>query len=194
MEDIFKGSNLILDLKEHYKTLSDFATEADEVLIASYGLYAGILGDGRDTTEWGYKYQNATHQFLDVIRDIDNVNIVIGLPPLIYCDENNKCADCEKKYISNLERLLHTSQHWPSFNWRFTEELHMKFFGMFADEVPIGGLIGSRNLSDSTWFDVSFKLSGDELLKLREYFLNVFEKCEDVTRESIEKIEDKILS
>ena len=193
MNDIFQGTNIILDLQEHYKTLSNFATGADEVLIASYGLYAGILHDGRDTTEWGYKYSNATHEFLDGLKDTPNVKILIGLSPLTYCDVDKRCSDCETKYISQLERLLHTAEHWPKFSWAFTEELHMKFFGMFTAGAPIGGLIGSRNLSDSTWFDVSFKLAGDELLKLRTYYLEVFSGCRPVTHEEIEKVENKIL-
>ncbi len=195
MQEIFDGTDLIIESKEHYAILSKCVKGADEVLIASFGLYAGILADGRDVTEWGHKYDNLVHKFLDRLRNIKSVKILIGLPVLTYCtpDDQPKCPHCEVKHIRYLERLLHTTQHWPDFEWKVAQDLHLKFCGMFKKGVPIGGLIGSRNLTDSSWFDISFKMPPVQLQKMRVYFLDRFNECERVTSALIEKLEGDLV-
>jgi hypothetical protein len=184
---------IVIDTDKHYEALTDYAQKSDEIFIATYGLYAGITGDGRDVTEWGPKYRNRAHELLDAIRKIPKVEILIGLPTLIYCDKAKQCKHCEEKHIGYLERLWHTAQNWEDFNWKIAFSMHMKYFGFYAGGKPVGGISGGRNLSDSEWFDISFRLTKTEVKTLRTEFRRVFDEAATLTQNAVERIADATL-
>ncbi len=184
---------IIVDTDEHYLALKEYVTEyPDSVYIATYGLYVGITGDGRNCHEWGGKYTNRAQDFLNALVDVPKVHILVGLPALIYCDKSEACEHCEAKHISFMERMLHTAKKWDAFHWKMAPEMHMKFFGFYRNQSPIGGITGGRNLSDSDWFDISFNLTAKETAAMRKHFDVAFKKSVTVNQKNVEAVENAI--
>ena len=70
---------LLLTTEDHFKFLNECVDQKpDKVLIATYGLYAGIQPDGSDSREWGDKYRSETRELLERMRNIKDVRILVG--------------------------------------------------------------------------------------------------------------------
>jgi hypothetical protein len=143
----------------HQHILKYAELNPDTVFIATFGLYAGILDDGRDVTSWT---TNKSHEILDIIEaHCSKVYVLVGIPSLIFCDKGKKCVDCVEKYIKYCDRIVKTAQHWPSFKWKFSQNNHSKYCGFMKSGKPIGAIVGGRNFTDSDWADVSFDVTND---------------------------------
>jgi hypothetical protein len=184
---------IITSSEEHYKALAEISKKADRCEISTFGIYTGIVSDGRDMTEFGGKYGNLAHQFLDLLEGFD-VKVLIGMPALIYCDKDDKkCKNCEIKFISYLERINHTAKHWKDYDWRIVDDMHMKYIGFYKGNKPVGGISGGRNLSDSQWDDVSIILTKKEVEFFHDHFGKIFSRSAAITDNAINKIGDAML-
>jgi len=170
---------MFLEHADHSSYLLDCVdAKPTTVFIASFGIYAGISYSGQDTTEWGPKYQLATRDMMELMREIpkrdkkNKVYILIGIAPYKSCN-NGKCLDCERKYAQGLVRLSHHVNAFPEFKWRANTELHLKsslFF--YSGKKGPKGVAGGRNFSDSGWADVTFTLTQSNIYELFKHLMS----------------------
>jgi len=157
------------------------------VMVATYNVYAGILHDGDDSHEWGGKYENETHDFLDRLNKVPEVKILVGFPALKLCKEN--CEDCIKQQYKLAMRLDQHRKKWPNFEWRYSENFHLKCY-LFYYKGGYIGIGGGRNLSSSDWTDVSFILDPRQVQGVREIFDNSWKNAKPITMANLEKTID----
>ncbi len=80
---------LFIKIEDHFQYLDQLVKKGPtKVFIASFGIYAGITYDNRDTTEWGPKYRLGTRDFLESLRGIDT-HIIIGVSDYKSCKGKN---------------------------------------------------------------------------------------------------------
>lgn len=174
---------LILDAEKHYDYLDDcVAAKPKTVAIASFGLYAGVLADGRDTHTWGPKYQSRTRDFLESLRSVPSVKILVGLGDFRSCrGPVNRCRDCERKYALDLMRHMNHREVFPEFSWRVSFQLHLKCALFTYPNSTVRGLAGGRNLTNSVWADVSVELDSPDLLVMAKHFAGVWTPAKTLT-------------
>lgn len=166
---------LLLTLEDHFKFLNEcLALKPDRVCIATYGLYAGIMPDGRDSREWGEKYRSQTREFLETMRDVPKVRILVGNYEYKSCKgKNTTCTDCEKQYVLGLIRLINHAEKFPEFKWRVSTGTHVKC-ALFSyddnEEAEVKGVAGGRNMTDSSWEDVTVEIDKMSTIRLWEHF------------------------
>jgi hypothetical protein len=165
--------------EKYFEYLHSLIRGATNCYISTFGVYAGILADGRDVTEYGGKYQNSVHELLDALAKI-NTKILVGLPPLIYCDWQKRCPDCEENHLARLKRVALTANHWPSIEWKILPRLHMKLVCVYKRSKPVGGIVGGRNLSNSKWQDLSISLQTSHVRKFKNHFMQIYHSADKV--------------
>jgi|GEM_PF-5878530 len=180
---------MFLDHADHAQYLFDCVAEKPtHVMIASYGIYAGISYAGQDTTKWGDKYQLATRDLMEMMRPLPSVRFLIGVANYRSCKGNiDTCIDCEKQYCRSLIRLAHHAELFPEFQWRITTNLHLKTC-LFFYESTVKGICGGRNFSDSDWIDCTFELSIPNIKKLYKHTKEVWDQSKPLNDESIGEI------
>lgn len=178
--------NILPTNEDYFNKLHELSDKSDSICLCTYGIYAGIMPDGRDLSR---RYQNMVHEFFDSIID-KRVVIVVGLYPFMPCCDN--CTDCIESHVKNLLRLLCTAEKWPSFKWMFSETMHAKYC-LFSNKNQFNGaIVGSRNLSDSQYADVSFYSDDSKLKNLYAHFRQLCLDSKDVTSDNISPIIDKV--
>lgn len=157
---------MFLTLDEHCEFLkSQIALKPVSVRISTFGLYAGILDDGRDTAEWGKRYISKTRGVIDAMSEVQDVRILLGIPAFFSCKGALHCEDCKTKYLKQLRRHVRHQRKWSQFDWRFSRESHLKsYLFFFKDRVT--GVAGGRNLVDSEWTDVTFPLDKQQISRI----------------------------
>lgn len=179
---------LILDIADHYKYLhACLARKPKKITIASYGFYAGILADGRDTTEWGKQHQLETRNLLEKMREIPEVNILVGLYNYKSCKPHSICVDCERKYVLDLFRLMNHAEFFQEFNWRAVQNFHLKGVLFYYTKKAIG-ITGGRNFTNSMWTDISLALNQEETIALGDQIDAVIDTAYDVNATMINKL------
>lgn len=166
------------------------AEKPKHTIIASYGLYAGISYAGDDTTQWGEKYQLATRDLMEIMRDLPNVRLLIGVSNYKSCKGKINCVDCEKQYCRTLIRLVNHAELFPEFQWRVTTSLHLKCV-LFFYEKNARGVAGGRNFSDSDWADCTFELPVQHIKKLYKHVNELWDKSRVVDAATISQIFDE---
>jgi hypothetical protein len=176
---------IFTDTESHISALKQMARRKPEAIsIATYNIYAGILHDGEDTTEWeDDKFRNQAHEFLDAIAKIQGVRILVGISPLIMCKK--LCEDCLADGYKRAVRLVKHKERWPRFEWRFTDSFHFKCY-LFHYKNGDVGVGGGRNLSNSDWTDMSFVLNKKQIIAAKTLFDLSWEQAQSVTMENLE--------
>ena len=160
-----------------------------EVVIASFNVYAGILHDGDDCHEWGGKYRNNVHELLDSLADA-KVSLLVGIPLFRPCKP--ACEECLEAHCKQANKLVKHSEKWPHFDWRFTESFHLKCCIFYYSKGSIG-VTGGRNLTDSSWTDMSMVMNEKQTAQARKLFNQMWAKSKEVTQENIDAIiEDEV--
>lgn len=159
---------------EHYNFLESCIDEKPEhIIISTFGIYAGLTFDGRDSTEWGDGYSLRTRDLLEKMRELDNVRILVGLAQYNSCKGKIPCLHCEKQYVKTMFRTIFHVEKFPEFEWRMTDELHLKCALFFYDQdcTPslAKGVSGGRNFTNSSWPDVTFELDESQIGQLHDY-------------------------
>jgi hypothetical protein len=173
---IYVAMKLLISTDDHFQFLENALDPTpSRVLITSYGFYAGILADGRDTTEWGSKYKCRTRDLLEAIREVPTVQILIGLYEFKPCKK--ECLDCQRKYALDLIRHMNHAEKFPEFEWRVTEASHIKCVLFFYPNDAKVGIAGSRNFTDSSWEDVTVTLEYSDVQRLDTHIGGLWEKA-----------------
>lgn len=167
LEPVNNEADMFLTMEEHYKYFEQqILAKPKAVIISTFGVFAGILDDGRDTQEWGPKYEKVTRKIVDLLEGVPDVKILVGLYRYQSCKGNIQCDDCAAKYIKGVGRLIKHREKWPNFKWRFSSECHLKSYLFFYPDGRVTGIAGGRNLTDSEWADVTFPLTKDQVKRL----------------------------
>lgn len=180
---------LLIDNDQYYSSLNDILDlKPVSVSVISYGLWAGILPDGRDVTEWGEKYKSKTHDLLHRMSQIENARVIVGSYEHKNCNKT-VCEHCEKKTALDLIRHLNHAQKFDTIDWKLTFKVHAKFmvFGFGNDRYM--SIIGSRNLSDSSWVDIVVMTSQLNIAQgLLAKFENVWESSRVLTPDTLSDV------
>lgn len=174
-----------LDIDEHFALLNNYLDyNPDRILISSYGIYAGITFANQDTAGWGDKYQLATRAFMDRLVSVSQVQILIGIADYRSCKANGQCLDCERQYVKSIIRLLNHAETFKHIQWRMATDLHIKGY-IFEYGNKIKGISSGRNLSDSSWKDVSVQLTESECNLIKSYIIRVWGESLDINGNQI---------
>jgi len=179
---------LFITLDDHFKYLSELvARKPKGVFIASFGIYAGITFDGRDTTAWGERYKLQTRDFLESLRPIPNVRLMIGIPDYKSCRGKVACSHCECGYIYQMTRLLNHAELFSEFKWKAATQAHVKCI-LFFFEKEILGVAGGRNLNDSNSIDATFQIDSSVGTQLYQQLVPIWKASHDLTGEAINAV------
>lgn len=178
---------------EHYQFLNDCVdANPEHVMISTFGIYAGLTYDGRDSTEWGDGYSLETRDLITKLQKLDNVRFLVGVAHYKSCKNKLPCLDCEKQYVRSLFRLIFHADKFPEFEWRITTELHLKcslfFYDQDCDPKLAKGVAGGRNFTNSSWADVTFELESKQIAELHDYTGDLWEESLPATDESVSTI------
>jgi hypothetical protein len=160
------------------------------VLISTFGIYAGFTADGQDSTGWGPKYQLDTRDLLEMMREIADVRLLVGVSEYKSCRGDIACKDCETQYVRQMVRLHSHADAFPEFRWRFTTELHLKCV-LFQNGQSFAGVAGGRNFSDSKWADVTFELNKKNAVELSRFWVDLWRRSTDINNETIDEFLQK---
>lgn len=179
---------LFISLEEHFKYLAGLvARKPKGVFIASFGVYAGITFDGRDTTSWGEKYHLHTRDFLESLRPVPNVKLLIGIPDYKSCRGKTSCQHCEIGYVYQMSRLLNHGELFPEFKWKAATQAHAKCI-LFFFGGEILGVAGGRNLNDSNSVDATFAIDSNIGTQLYKGLVPIWKDSKDLNNDSINNI------
>ncbi len=146
----------------------------DNVCIATYNIYAGIGAGGKDLTKGR---SNKVREFLNLLKKSKKVKILVGLP-------KKHPAESDNDFRIRKQRLLDTTKHFPSFDWRFVTDSHLKCY-VFEKRKSICCISGGRNLSDSKYTDVSFVVPRKAAHKIKSLFSRVFTGAKKITKRNL---------
>lgn len=180
-------SNLLISADDHFNAIKEaIRAGPSEVTISSYGIYAGILPDGRDVHSWGDRFASRTREVLDELRAVPVVKFIIGLAPYASCrGKNSTCLPCERKFVRELIRHLNHVDLYPSYQWRMSNNLHIKCC-LFSFGQQMMAIAGSRNFTDSTWEDITFKLGMGDSVRLYTHVSGLWEDATALTSKNVE--------
>lgn len=182
-------------LQEYYDYLYEcIDDQPQEIRISTFGIYAGILDTGKSMHSIGGKYLSKVHNFLDAVEEkTDRVKILVGLPMYRSCKGKHEvCKHCITSYAKIYSRLAKHQENWPSFQWRFHGELHLKCAIFDYDNNKARTIVGGRNFTDSDWADISFALQQKQIPRLKKFYDNLWKQSEEVTDENLSNfLEDK---
>lgn len=183
---------LLISPTDHFKYLTDSLTPLpEEVLIATYGIFAGLLPDGRDTHMWGEKYQSETRKLLEAMRPIPKVRIMIGMFEYKSCKGKQPCIDCEKQYVYTMIRHLNHRDKFKEFEWRVIPASHIKCVLFTYQDATKRGLASSRNFTDSSWEDISIALDEKSIKQLETHVDSIWTKANLLNGEAISDMLEK---
>lgn len=159
---------LLFTLDDYYKRIDELLDlKPKTVMISSYGIWAGILPDGRDTSEWKTSTKLGTREILERLRSEKiTTKMLIGLGQYNSCKGKQVCFDCERKYILDLIRHINHADTFPEFSWRMSDEFHLKCCLFIYDDNEVIGIGDGRNFTNSSWMDVSFELTNMTAVEL----------------------------
>lgn len=184
------------DVNEHYNYIDSLVKrKPDTALITSFGLYSGIMHTGLDLNEVSAKYKTRTKEMLDGLNQVENVNILIGVSPYKSCSGTVKCLSCQLSYVKTLFRLLANLDKYPHYQWRIIENLHAKVtlfsYNLGGGNFEFKGVVGGRNLNDSSWRDFSMSIDGDPVKKLYRESLKIFKDSTKLNSSTIGRLIQK---
>lgn len=129
---ILKTSN------EFYRGVTEISKKSKEIFIATYNIHTD-LGKNKAKENKAYQFLNRLHKRKAV------VNILVGAPYI-------KDTDKRESYHKWRGKFFEHKRNWPNFNWYMSHASHSKFMVFKPKNICI---IGSRNLSDSTYREAS---------------------------------------
>ncbi len=155
-----------------------------KIVIVSHGFNAGIAYDGRDTNPGKSKARN----LLEAVREVKDVQILIGLHPYQSCKGNNYCKDCERRYVLELIKYLEHQAKYPEYKWKVALETNLKCVLFIYTSGAASGVVGSRNFNDSEWPDVSTTLDQAAAISLGQHVQTIWTQAKDLIDNEVERI------
>lgn len=178
---------LIIDTQEHHDWIFDqISKEPKNAIITTFGLWAGILHDGRDTSEWGEEYQLQTRQILDKLQHIKTA-IIVGIGEYKSCKGQKSCLDCERQYAKTILRINNHALAYPDIKWRVTSKLHIKMV-IFEHQNKIEGITGGRNFTNSDWEDCTVVLDEKNCNILKDHARKLWKLSKDINDATVGEI------
>lgn len=184
---------MFISNEDHYDFIKKcVADNPEHIFISTFGIYAGITYDGRDTAEWGENYRLDTRDILEEMQSLDNTRMLVGVADYRSCKGFSRCLDCEKQYIRNLFRLSFHAEKFPGIEWRITTDLHLKcslfFYDVDCSPEEARGVAGGRNFTNSSWADITFKLNSGQIEQLHDYCHKLWEQSKEASDDSVGEI------
>ncbi len=181
---------LLLSLEDHFQFLNECVdAKPEKVCIATYGLYAGVMPDGRDSRDWGEKYRSETRELLERMRGIKDVRILVGNYEYKSCKgKTTPCDDCERNYVLGLVRLINHAEIFPEFKWRTSNGSHTKCAIFTYPGNELKGVTGGRNFTDSSWTDATVELDKMSNIRLFEHYIGVWKQAKLLNNDRISEI------
>jgi hypothetical protein len=182
---------MLITLDEHYQAIQQMLeAKPHTVLASSYGVFAGILEDGQDVTQWGEKFSKQAHGVLDALQEVSRVQILVGMPKYQSCrpkvgSTHLRCQDCEDRYVESMARLYKHTLQWPKLRWRFSQNCTLRTWLFFYPDNTIRGLAGGRNLTDSELEDVTFELSPAQIKSIYSHYKRLWDGARDAHEDNI---------
>jgi hypothetical protein len=118
--------------------------------ISSFGFYANITSEDKDTSEWGEKYTNTVRKIVDRAIEMKiPTSILVGVS---FNECKPGCTDCRRTNIKKHNYLAHHKKRFKEkgVKIKMVTKHHMKMF--LTDTQAI---IGGMNFTESNWFDMS---------------------------------------
>lgn len=181
---------IILDTKSHINKLLELVAQSESVFISTFGLFAGIKSDGTNLAAIDYKYGGEIYDLLDAVSTKKSM-ILVGMPTFIEC--KIACEDCLQKHINACDRIGATANHWPTIRWRFIHNMHAKYYGFIRDGMPHNSIMGGRNLTGSSWDDISVIMQADVTLELWNHFRENFKSAVPINKTNIDGYLDSVI-
>jgi hypothetical protein len=176
---------MYLTLKDHTDRIHALIQQKPaKIYIATYGVYAGILPDGRYTNEWGQKYTNDIGKILEAIPKTTEVQILVGINDYASCNKRN-CQSCEINYTKQLIRLINHAEKWPNYQWKYTANMHLKCFIALYGPGEALGITGGRNFTNSTWEDVTLDIQKQEIAQIMQLYVKIWQKALPINDKNI---------
>lgn len=182
--------SIFITNEEHHGYITECLNlQPKQIVISTFGLYAGLLWDGRDTREWGQKYYSATREQLELMRKVKNVQILVGITDYYSCKlDKSQCIDCEVKFVRGLFRLAAHIDAFPEFQWRISNMLHLKCAMFFYDDKSQKGVAGGRNFTDSGWADVTFEMTKPQITTVTKTFIDLWRQSKVMHTDTISNL------
>jgi hypothetical protein len=183
---------IFFNIDDHFDFLEECVrARPKRVIITTYGLFAGILGDGRDMQEWGPKYRTRTRDLLEEMRSLPDIRIITGIYARKSCKGKVQCVNCDKSWVMDLLRLVNHADKFSEFKWRFQPDFHLKstLFSYDSDHpAPLRGIVGGRNFNDSKWADATVELDKMSALLLEKETDKAWLNATPLTIDNITKL------
>lgn len=161
---------LITDDREFWQKTLSLTRKADEVVGASFGLYAGVT----EFKKWYLEKDNNTAAFLEAVSPL-TPKLLIGFVDRHECSPG--CPHCLEKANKKRHNINATLREWPNIQWKLVKECHAKGLA-FRSGKHYAALIGGRNLSDSTWPDYNLLITGQPAKDMYQYFDQLYDQSE----------------
>lgn len=147
---------------------TNLAHDAIECFIVTFGIWTGLTKKDDYTL-------NEAGNFLNFLANKNiPTQIIVGSPPYHSCLDrweeekndyiNESCEGCERIYDKWWDRYEVHVENWNEFNWIVKNNVHAKFM-IFHTSKGLTSLVSSRNLSDSNWDEISFRIDDNEVGK-----------------------------
>ena len=173
---------VLFKIEETLEYMEKISKDADEILISSFGIWAGIK------PEVVYDFA-VVFKFMEKMRKNKNVSILIGKPTLIHCNKTY-CMDCVTQNKVAIERINSHAKYWPMFQWFLSDQVHIKAFLVRHKEVW-SGIAGSRNLSGSKWKECMFSLDKNDSQLICNEVKSIIRDCTELgeVKEWLEQVQ-----
>ena len=154
-------------LDSHYqRLLYESSRKPSKVFIASFGLNVGLYDKGSGEF---YSTQSLTRKFLDSLRGIE-VDLLIGFP----AQRKGESYDTFSRRRAMFKKAM---GNWPEFNWRISDESHLKCVGFERKDSPYCVIAGGRNLTDSGFSDISLVVPKRQRVPIKKHFYKLFKQA-----------------
>ena len=158
-------------VEQHYgRLMRESDRSPSSGFIASFGLNIGLYRKG--TGEF-YSKSSMTRKFLDSLIKVRNVDILIGFPGM-------RRNEHYKDFSYRKAMLKRAMQRWPTYNWRISEDSHLKCAGFEKRGSPYAIITGGRNLTDSGFSDLTLVVPKRQRKAIKDHFYELFNEASPV--------------
>ena len=133
---------LLKNEKELFDEVILQAESSKNILISTFGLWAGIMSSGYEV-----KFDIASKKALEVLSDKDT-KFIIGKPVYMPCVKAG-CSHCKAKFEEQTARIATTMETFGITKYKIVDGYHAKYY-LFDNGTSI---IGGMNFSSSSWTD-----------------------------------------
>lgn len=165
---MYPRSPLFTVEKYYERLMHESSKKPDRVFISSFGLNVGLYR--KETGEF-FSKNSMTRNFLDSLRNVKKVDILIGFP-------DQRRGEAFKDFSYRRAMFKRALSLWPDYNWKVSETSHLKCVGFEKRGDLYCIVTGGRNLTDSTFDDLSVVIPRRQRPAVKKYFYKFFKEAE----------------